>query len=141
MAVLVILTIIYVTCCNYLLSPSTGGNNMQLCIDLHLYSSNCILFWIFRGRAKFNKSDFNLALYMFICWCKFEIIQYMLKYKCICICLLSYYTYSGTEYLDSSFVNITWVLQYLFSCFFPSVPPLEGAFEHPHGLIPKLSSQ
>ena len=84
---------------------------MQLYIRFALYSSHCILFCIFScfylGRAKFNKYEFILALCMFTCLCKFEIIQYILKYKCICICILSYYTYSGTEYSDSSFVNNT----------------------------------
>ena len=84
---------------------------MCLYINLHLYSSNCILFCIFScfywGRATFNKSDCFLALYMLISLCKYEIIQYLLKYKRICICILSYYTYSGTEYLDSLFFNNT----------------------------------
>ena len=63
-----------------------------------------LLYW---GRAKFNKFDCILALCAFICLCKFEIIQYILTYKCICICILSYCTYSGTEYSDGLFVNNT----------------------------------
>ena len=43
---------------------------------------------------------------MFICLLKFE-IQHILKYKCIFICILSYYTYSGTEYLDGPSDNYT----------------------------------
>ena len=86
--VLVILIIIYVNLCNYLLSPSPGAI-ICLYTDLHLYLYNCILFCIFScfywGWAKFNKFDCILALCMFNCLCKFEIIQYILKYKCICI--------------------------------------------------------
>ena len=74
----------------------------HLYIDLHLYLYNCILFYVFScfywGRAKFNKFDCILALFMFICLCKFEIIQHSLNYKCIYICIFSYNTYSGTEY-------------------------------------------
>ena len=55
---------------------------------------------------------------MFICLYKFRIIQYILKFKCICVCILSYYTYSGTEYLDSLFDHNTWVLYCLFSYFY-----------------------
>ena len=92
----------YVNFYYYLLFPSPGGNNLHLYIDLHLYLSNCILFcnlsYFYWGRAKFNKSSIILALYIFICSCKFEIIQCILKFKCICICFLSYYTYSDTEY-------------------------------------------
>ena len=101
--------------------PKPRGNNLHLYIDLHLYLYDCILFYIFScfywGRAKFNKFDRILALCMLICLCKFKIIQYILKYKCICVCILSYYTYSGTEYLDSLFDHNTWVLYCLFSCF------------------------
>ena len=118
---------------------------MQQCVDLHLYSSTCIVFCIFScfywGRAKFNKSEFILALYMFICLCKFKIIQYMLKYKCICIFILSYYTYSGTEYSDRSFFNNTWVLQCLFSCFSHLHLPWRMPLSTYRGLIPKLSTQ
>ena len=56
---------------------------------------------------KSNKYAFIFALYMFICLLKFENIQYILKYKCIFICILSYYTYSGTEYSDDPSVNYT----------------------------------
>ena len=101
--------------------PRLGGNNLHLYVDVHLCLYNCILFCIFScfylGRAKFNKFDCIWALCIFICLCKFEIIQYILKYKCICICILSYYTYSDTEYSASLFVSITWVLYCLFSCF------------------------
>ena len=31
--------------------------------------------------------------------------EIQLKYKCICICILSYYTYSGTEYMDDFYVE------------------------------------
>ena len=90
--------------------PNSRGNNLHLFIDLHFYLSNCILFCIFSCfywyRAKFNKFDCILALCMFICLCKFKIIQYILKYTCICICILSYYTYSVTEYSDSLFFSI-----------------------------------
>ena len=79
---------------------------MQLYIDLHLYLSNCIFSHFYWDRAKFNNSDFILALNMCFCLCKFEIIKYMLKYKCICICILSYYTYTGTKYSESPLVNI-----------------------------------
>ena len=125
--------LIYVIIC----CPCKGGNNLHLYIDLHLYLYNCILFSIFScfywGRAKFNKFGWILALCIFICLCKFEIIQPILKYKCICICVLLYCTYSGTEYSDSLFVNNTWVLYCLFSCFSPLhlpwgmfCPPLRG---------------
>ena len=143
-AALVILIIIYVNLCDYLLSQSAGGNNPHLYIDLHLYLYNCILFCIFScfywGREKFNKFDCILALCMFICLCKFKIIQYILKYKYICICILSYYTYSGTEYSDSLFDHNTWVLYCLFSCFSHLHLPW-GCFIHPKGGILKLSTQ
>ena len=97
--------------CDCLVSPSAGGNNLCLYSNLPMYLYDCILFCIFNsfywGRAKFNKFDCILALCMFICLYKFEIIQYILKYKCICVCILSYYTYSGTEYLDSLFDHNT----------------------------------
>ena len=57
--------------------------------------------------AKFKKYAFILALYILICLLKFEIMQCILKYKCIFICILSYYTYSGTEYSDGPSVNYT----------------------------------
>ena len=47
---------------------------------------------------------------------QFKIIQCILKYKCICIYILSYYTYSNKEYLDSLFVNNT-LSAIVFSCF------------------------
>ena len=50
------------------------------------------------NKAKANKYAFILVLCMFICLLKFQIIQYILKYKCIFICFLSYYTHSGREY-------------------------------------------
>ena len=37
---------------------------------------------------------------MLVCLCWFQIIKYNWKFKCICVCILSYYTYSGTEYSD-----------------------------------------
>ena len=77
---------------------------------------------------------------MFICLCKFKIIQYILKYKCTCICIISYYTYSGTEYLDSLFVNNTCVFYCLFSCSSPLCLP-RGVLSTPEGMIPKLSTQ
>ena len=50
---------------------------------MYLYLCNCILFCIFSsfywGRAKFNKFDCILALYVFICLYKFGIIQYILN--------------------------------------------------------------
>ena len=46
-AVLIILIIIYANLCDCLLSPSAGGNNLHLYINLHLYLHNCILFCIF----------------------------------------------------------------------------------------------
>ena len=83
-AVLVILIIIYLNLCNCLLSLNPGGNNLHLYLNLHKYLYNCILFCIFScsywGRAKFNKFVCILALCMFICLYKFEIIQYILKY-------------------------------------------------------------
>ena len=88
--------------------PRPRDNNLHLYINLHLYLSNCILFCnlscFYWGRAKLSKFDCISALHMFICLCEFEIIQYILKYKCICICILSYYTYSGTEY--SAYLSI-----------------------------------
>ena len=84
---------------------------MHLYIKLYVYMFNCILFCIFScfigDRAKFNKYAFILALYMFICLLKFEIIQYILKYKCVFIHIFSYYAYSGTEYLDGQSVKYT----------------------------------
>ena len=107
-----------IVCC----PQAQGGNNLHLYIDLNLYLYNCILFCIFScfhwGRAKFNKFNCILTLCVFICLYKFEIIQYILKYKCICICILSYYTYSGTEYSDSLIDNNTQVLWCLFSYFY-----------------------
>ena len=118
-----------------MLSPSPQGNNLHLYINLHLYLDNCISFCIFShfywGRAKFNKFDCILALCMFICLCKLEIIQYILKYKCICVCILSYYTYSGTEYSESLLDNNTWVL-YCILADFPLCTSL-GCFVHPVG--------
>ena len=64
---------------------------------------------------------------MFICLCKFKIIQYRLKYKCICICILLYYTYSDTEY--SAYLSILPECYSVYLVVFPSVPPLEGPFE------------
>ena len=99
--------IIYVNLCDCLLPPIAGGNNLHLYVNLYLYLCNGILFCIFscfyQGRAKFNKFSCILALYMFNCLYKFRIIQYILKFKCICICILSYYIYSDTEYSDSLF--------------------------------------
>ena len=69
---------------------------------------------------------------MFCCLYKFKIIQYILKYKCICICILSYYTYSGTEYSDSLFDHNTWVLYCLFSYFFICASPW-GVLYTPEG--------
>ena len=110
-----------------LVVPNPGGNN------LHLYLHNCILFCIFNcfywGRAKFNKFDCILALCMFICLYKFGIIQYILKYKCICVCILSYYTYSDKEYLDSLFDHNTCVLYCL--VIFPICISPGGCFVHP----------
>ena len=106
-AAVVILFIIYDNLLNCLSSPYPGNNNLHLHVNLYLYLCNCILFCIFScfywGRAKFNKFNCILALCLFICLYKFGMIQYILKYKCICICILSYYTYSGTEYSDILF--------------------------------------
>ena len=71
---------------------------------------------------------------MFICLCKFEIIQYILKYKCSCIYILAYYTYSGTEYLDSLFVNVTWVLRIVYLVvFLICASSWRVLYEHPQG--------
>ena len=76
---LVILTIIYVNLCNCLLSPSSGGNNLHLYVNLYLNLCNCILFSFFSsfywGRAKFNKFDCILALCMFICVYNLELFK------------------------------------------------------------------
>ena len=37
-------------------------------------------------------------------------MQYILKYESFFVYILSYYTYSGTEYLDIHFIDISWVL-------------------------------
>ena len=110
-AVLVIFIVIYDNLCDCLLSPTLGNNNLHLYVNLYLYLCNCILFCIFSsfywGRAKFNKFNCILALCIFICLYKFGIIQHILKYKSIFICILSYYTYCGPEYLDSLFDHNT----------------------------------
>ena len=135
-AVLVILTIIYINLCDCLLSPKPGGNNLHLYINLYLYLCNCILFCIsscfYWGRAEFNKFDCILALCMFNCLYKFRIIQYILKYKCICVCICSHYTYNGTKYLDSLFDHNTQVPYCLFSYFYHLCLP-SGCFVYPLG--------
>ena len=115
--------------------PNVGGNNLCLYINWHLYLYNCILFCIFScfywGRAKFNKFDCISALCMFICLCKFEIIQYILKYKCICICSLSYYTHSGTEY--SAYLTIIPECYIVYLVVFSPLHLPWGCFVHPLG--------
>ena len=54
----------------------------------------------------------------------------MLKYKSICICILSYYTYSGTEYLDSLFDHIPECYIVYLAIFAICASP-EGCFVHP----------
>ena len=50
----------------------------------------------------------------------------------MCICILSYYTYSGTEYSDDHLYSFTWVLTVFIYLFIPSAPPL-GCLVHPLG--------
>ena len=107
-----------IVCC-----PQVKGAIFCICILICIYISVivflfCIFSCFYWGRAKFNNCNHFLAVYMLVCVSKFEIITYIWKYKCICICILSYYTYSGTEYLDGLLYNITWVLQCLFSYFY-----------------------
>ena len=69
---------------------------------------------------------------MLVCIYKFGIIQYMLKYKCIYICILSYYTYSGTEYSDSLFDHIP-ESYIVYLVIFTICTSPEGCFVHPKG--------
>ena len=61
-----------------MLSPSTENSNMHLYMKLYEYMFNCILFCIIScfmgGMAIFKKYAFILALYIFICFLKFEIM-------------------------------------------------------------------
>ena len=127
----------YVISCDYLLSPSPRGNILHFYINLHLYLSNCILFCIFScfywSRSKFYKFDCILGLYMFICLCKLEIIQYMLKYKCICIFILSYYILTVAQNTWIAYLPILQECYIVYLVVFSSVPALEDAFEHPQG--------
>ena len=100
--------IIYVIVC----CPQVQGVIICICILICIYTNVivfyfCIFCCFYWGKAKFKSFLYILALYMLICVYKFEIIQYILTFKCICICILSYYTYSGTEYLDGLLYNIT----------------------------------
>ena len=110
--------IIYVIVC----CPQGQGVIICVCMLICIYIYVIVFYFVFSaffywGRAKFNKFNYILALCVLVCVYKFGIIQYILKYKCICICILSYYTYSGTEYSDSLFDHNTWVLCCLFSYF------------------------
>ena len=112
-AVLVILFIIYDNLCNCLLSPSPRNNNlhcMLICIYIYILVFYFVFSTVLLGRSKFNKFNCLLALCMFNCLYKFRIIQYILKFKCICVCIFSYCTYSSTEYSDSLFNHNTLVL-------------------------------
>ena len=126
---LVILIIIYVNLCNYLLSPSPGGTNLCLYIDLHLYLYNCILFCIFRCfywvRAKCNKFDCIWTLCMFICLCKFEIIQYILRYKCICI-VFFHTILTVAQNTQIAYLSIIPECYIVYLVVFPYVSPLGG---------------
>ena len=81
---------------------------MLICIYIYVIVFYFVFSAVFIGVGQtFKKFNWILALFVFICLYKFEIIQYILKYKCISICILSYYTYSGTEYSDSLFDHNT----------------------------------
>ena len=66
-------------------------------------------------RARFNKLVIILAYIWLICLCKFGILLYVFKIDIyFLLCILSYYTYSGREYLDIHFRDVSWVLACLF---------------------------
>ena len=74
---------------------------------------------------------------MLICLFWFQIIKYNWKFKCICVYILSYYTYSGTEYSDV--LNIEYLsakrvyLDFYTICVTPG-----GCFVHPLGVVTLL---
>ena len=69
---------------------------------------------------------------MFTFLCKFKIIQYTLKYKSICICILSYYTYSGTEY--SAYLSVLSECYSVYLVIFTICATPVGTFEQPQGV-------
>ena len=123
--------------------PQAQGTIIFICILIGMYL-NCILFCIFScfigGRAKFNNSVFILALCMFICLLKFDIIQYILKYKCICICI--FHTILTVVWnTQIAHLSIIPELHSVYLVFFPSVPPLGMLLSTHRGLKPKVSTQ
>ena len=115
---------------------------IYICICIYIIVFYFVFISLFIGVEQ-NLTNL-IAFCLYVCsfvLCKFEVIQYILKYKCICISVLSYYTYSGTEYSDSLIVNNTSVLQCLFSCFFHLHLTWGVLLSTHRGLIPKLSTQ
>ena len=110
--------------------PRMGGNNLHFYINLHLYLYNCILFCVFScfywGRAKFNKCDCILALCMFICLCKFEIIQYILKINVFAFVFFhTILTVAQNTWI--AYLTIIPECYVVYLVVFPSAPPL-GVF-------------
>ena len=126
------------------MSPSAGGNNLCLYSNLPMYLYDCILFCIFNsfywGRAKFNKFDCILALCMFICLYKFEIIQYILKYN---VFVFVFFHTILTVALNTWIVYLTIIPEccIVYLVFLPSVPPMGGVLYTPKGGILRLSTQ
>ena len=96
-----------IVCC-----PQAQGAISCVCILICIYIYIIVFYFVFSavfigvGQSLTNLITFWLYMCSVVCN-KFETIQYILKYKCICICILSYYTYSGTEYWDGLLDNIT----------------------------------
>ena len=100
--------LIYVIVC----CPQEQGAIICICILICIYIYVIVFYFVFStvfigvGQHLSNLITF-LALCVLVYVYKFYIIQYIIQYKCVCIYILSYYTYSGTEYFDGLLYNIT----------------------------------
>ena len=106
--IIIYLTIVIICC------PQDKGQWYVNCISICIYIHVIVFYFVFSavllglGLNLTNLQTFG-PLCVLVCLNKFAMFQYILRYKCMFVCILSNYTYSGTEYSDGQFDSDTWV--------------------------------
>ena len=120
-----------------------GNNNTCLYVKLYVYMFNCISFCSFScyigDRAEFNKYTFILALYIFICLLKCEIMQYILKYNVI---LFLFFHTILTVAQNTQMAHLAFIPECysVYLVIFPICISLEVFWEHSWCQYPKCPS-
>ena len=126
--------LIYVIIC---CPQGQGGQKFMFVYQFTFVLYNCILFCIFScffgGRVKFDKFVYILALCMFICLCKFEIIQYILKYISVFAFVFCHTILTEAQNTQMAYLSIIPECYIVYLVVFPLCASPGGCFIHSLG--------